>query len=56
MTVSNQVPNNQEKVGYQAWVDHEPQSQHDFGIRVGLLCTLLGHATHLDLVSKIISR
>ena len=53
MTVSNQVPNNQGKVGYQALVDHELQSQHDFGIRVELLCTLLGHVTHLDLVSKI---
>ena len=50
VTVSNQVPNNQEMVVYQAWVDHELESRHDFEIRVELFCTLLGHATHFDLV------
>ena len=52
MTVSNQVPNNQEMVVYQAWVDHELVSQHDFEIHVELFCTLLGHAIHFDLVSN----
>ena len=50
VTVSNQVPNNQEMVVYQAWVDHELVSQHDFEIHVELFCTLLGHAIHFDLV------
>ena len=52
MTVSNQVPNNQEMVVYQAWVDHELVSQHDFEIHVELFCTLLDHAVHFDLVSN----
>ena len=56
MTVSNQVPNNPGTAEYQTLVDHELQSQHDFGIRVELLYNLLGHATHLDSVSKVISR
>jgi len=52
VTVSNRVPNNQEMVVYQAGVGHELASQHDFEIRVELFCTLLGHATHYDLVSN----
>ena len=52
MTVSNQVPNNQEMVVYQAKVDHELVSQHGFEIHVELFCTLLGHAAHFDLVRK----
>ena len=50
VTVSNRVPNNQEMVVYQAWVDHGLASQRDFEIHVELFCTLLGHATHFDLV------
>jgi len=52
VTVSNRVPNNQAMAVFQAWVDHGLASQHDFEIHVELFCTLLGHATHFDLVSN----